>query len=100
MGKTQKWLAGETNIAKTVINSGISRNSSPSVDTALKIAQTLGVSVEYLVTGKDGLENNARELLIAFNNLNDDGQTAAIDAVKGLYTSFGKKDKTSAQESA
>jgi hypothetical protein len=33
-GKSQKWLAGVSNVGKTVINSGIARKSSPSVDDA------------------------------------------------------------------
>lgn len=34
------------------ISKGIRENNMPSVDTAFRIAQVLGVSVEYLVTGK------------------------------------------------
>ena len=41
------------------ITKGIKNNNIPSGETAVKIAERLGVTVEYLVTGKDSLTNNA-----------------------------------------
>ena len=52
-GKTRKWLAAEVGIDVSTIGSGLKRDSTPQVDLALKIADTLGVAVEYLVTGKN-----------------------------------------------
>jgi len=87
---SQKWLADVSMVGKTAINSGISRKSSPSADNAFRIAQALGTSIEYLITGKDpaGLRQDEREILNAFNNLNGEGKRAAIGAVTGLAVAF------------
>jgi hypothetical protein len=41
-------------VGKTVINSGISRLSSPSVDYAYSVSKVLNISIEELVDGKAG----------------------------------------------
>ncbi|MBQ9207501.1 MAG: helix-turn-helix transcriptional regulator [Treponema sp.] len=51
LGMTNKALAEKVGIAASNIGKGIRQKSSPSADTAVKIANILGVSVEYLVTG-------------------------------------------------
>jgi hypothetical protein len=55
-GKTQKWLANESKVGKTVINSGISRLSSPTVDNAYSISKVLNTTIEELVDGEAGAE--------------------------------------------
>ena len=52
-GLSRKYLAEKCGFDATLLAKGISRGSTPSADTAVKIASVLGVSVEYLVTGKD-----------------------------------------------
>ena len=52
LGMTGKALAEKAGIAASSIAKGKSLGSSPSADTAVKIAKILGVSVEYLVSGK------------------------------------------------
>ena len=52
-GKTKKELAIITGIKEHTLHKGFERKSSPSADTALKIAKVLNVSIEYLITGKD-----------------------------------------------
>ena len=51
LGMTNKSLAEKVGFAASNIGKGIQKHSSPSADTAVKIAKILGVSVEYLVTG-------------------------------------------------
>ena len=51
LGKNRTYLANKCDFSLTNINLGIKRGSTPSADTAVKIAQVLGVSVEYLVNG-------------------------------------------------
>ena len=53
LGKNRTYLAEKCDFSLSNFNLGIKRNSTPSADTAVKIASVLGVSVEYLVTGKD-----------------------------------------------
>lgn len=52
LGMTNKALAEKVGIAASNIGKGIKMGSSPSAETAVKIANVLNVSVEYLVTGK------------------------------------------------
>lgn len=53
LGMTNKALAEKVGIAASNIGKGIKMGSSPSAETAVKIANVLNVSVEYLVTGKN-----------------------------------------------
>jgi len=54
LGKSQKWLAEASKVGKTVINSGITRKSSPSADNAYAIARVFEVSIEELLDNKEG----------------------------------------------
>jgi transcriptional regulator with XRE-family HTH domain len=54
LGLTVKELSAKTGIAKGTLDCYLGvRASMPPADIAVKIANTLGVSVEYLVTGKE-----------------------------------------------
>ena len=59
LGKNRAFLATKCGFSLTNINLGIKRGSTPSAETAVKIADILEVSVEYLVTGKNsaGIKN-------------------------------------------
>ena len=50
---SRKDLAQRAGFAVSGISLGISNNSVPSADVAVRIAKVLNVSVEYLVTGKN-----------------------------------------------
>ncbi|MBR5400768.1 MAG: helix-turn-helix transcriptional regulator [Treponema sp.] len=50
-------LARKCNFSVTNIGQGIKSGSTPSADTAVKIASVLGVTVEYLVTGSNSPSN-------------------------------------------
>jgi len=54
LGKSQTWLAEESNVGKTVINSGIARKSSPTADNAYAIARVFEVSIEELLDNGAG----------------------------------------------
>ena len=59
-----KEISAEVGISNNTFLSYInSRNVMPNVETAVKIAKVLDVSVEYLVTGEDYLNNSKTELL-------------------------------------
>lgn len=53
IGMTNKALAEKVGFDPSNIGRGIRFKSSPSADTAVKIAKVLNVSVEYLVNGTD-----------------------------------------------
>jgi len=56
LGKSQKWLAEMSNVGKTVINSGMTRKSSPSADNAFAIARVFEVSIEELLDKEAGVD--------------------------------------------
>lgn len=53
LGMSNRTLAKKAGFDPSNIGRGIRLKSSPSVETAVKIAEVLNVSVEYLVYGKD-----------------------------------------------
>ena len=55
-----KELAAKTGIKKNTIDNYLSvRGRMPAADVAVRIAKVLGISVEYLVTGTEIIENKA-----------------------------------------
>ena len=65
---SRKELAQKAGFAVSGISLGITHNSIPSADVAVRIASVLNVSVEYLVTGKAG-NANAPDLSPRLNHL-------------------------------
>ena len=61
-GMERKALSLEANCDPSNIGKGIKENRLPSAETAVKIAKCLGVSVEYLVTGKSDSPSAMSEL--------------------------------------
>lgn len=59
LGMTNKALAEKVGITASNIGKGQKQGSSPSAETAVKIAKVLGVSVEYLVTGSQPSEKTS-----------------------------------------
>ena len=89
-GLEQKELAYKANISLRNIENYLRENASiPSADKAVQIAQVLGVTVEYLVTGKDsqtkssilffnGIDNEYQQLLKSLKNLSKVKQRIVI----------------------
>jgi transcriptional regulator with XRE-family HTH domain len=68
-----------------VITAWLTRGTVPRADTALAIANYLGVSVSWLITGRDeqGLTLKERNLLVKYRSLDERGQyevNALLDA--------------------
>ena len=60
-GMLVKELAAKSGVNKYSIDNYLNaRGQLPSVEAGLKIAQALGVSVEYLVTGKDTVQKSVQ----------------------------------------
>ena len=53
---SRKELADRASFAVSGISLGLSHDSVPSADVAVRIAEVLGVSVEYLVTGREPVD--------------------------------------------
>jgi len=96
-GLEQKELAHKANISLRNIENYLRENASvPSADKAVRIAQVLGVTVEYLVTGTDsitkssvtnlyGIDNEIHQLLKSLKNLSKTKQQIIIKNALNLY---------------
>ncbi len=99
-----KELSAQTGISKRTLDSYLdSREVIPSADHAVVIAQALGVTVEYLVNGKDSrserlLEPEARKLLTLYEILDvKDKQIVMtmIESMASRYANDGGTGKSS-----
>ena len=61
-GITKKSLSTEAGFDPSNISKGLKKNNMPSAETAVKIAEILGVSAEFLVTGKTNYKNDTLSL--------------------------------------
>ncbi len=94
-----KELAIKAGLHPSSISNYIRENSSvPSADIAVKIAGALGVSVEYLVTGKDSRPSKAftlppkqRKVLDAISSFDDTDLDAIIALANALKKRYPKK---------
>jgi transcriptional regulator with XRE-family HTH domain len=91
-GLTVKELSAKTRIAKRTLDCYLrSRASMPPVDAALRIAEALGVSVEYLVTGHDSRAKplspanpSIRLVLQILEELDDEGRETVLGLARVL----------------
>jgi transcriptional regulator with XRE-family HTH domain len=98
-GMEQKELAAQTGISLKTIENYLKQGSSmPSADKAVRIAQALGVSVEYLVTGGENfretppihLSPELYRLLKSINKLTNHDQHIVIDTALHLSEAMNK----------
>lgn len=92
-GINRTYLAKECGFSLTNIGQGIKLGSTPSAETAVKIAKVLDVSVEYLVTGVDNSKKreNAEldELIRDIRHLSSDDLSLARSVVHRLSVPAG-----------
>jgi len=90
-----KELAKRSGVKKQTIDSYLrEKNNIPSVEAGVKIAQALGVSVEYLVTGNEKKQskelkkiNNDIQIIVKLaEQLDDDKRKFVIDFIKLMKT--------------
>jgi transcriptional regulator with XRE-family HTH domain len=95
----QKELAYQAKIPLRSLEAYLRKDSSmPSADKAVRIAQALGVSVEYLVTGHETrhkvsqmpISPKTRALVQASEELDEDGRDIVLVLAKSLKTGHGK----------
>ncbi len=60
LGMEKKELAKKAIIKEQTLHKAFERDSAPSADTAVKIANVLGVSVEYLVSGSNPSKDKSK----------------------------------------
>ncbi len=90
VGISQKELAERAGIKKRAFDMYVGlQGSMPPADAAVRIAQELGISVEYLVTGREPEKNasmpaDERKLLEAFEKLDQRDRAAVINLAQFL----------------
>lgn len=104
-GVSQSDLARQTGISKTTLNSMLSRDvSKVDIEMFLAICRVLGCQPDEFYQSKNiapisnsppELSSSERQLLDDFRLLNDEGQAAAIGAVKAfsMLDQYKKSDK-------
>ena len=100
-GINKKTLAYDAGFDASNITKGIKNNNIPSAETAVKIAQVLGVSVEYLVNGVDSsfpktLKPEVAEIVEEINHLEKEDLEAIkyiIKMRKAIKKSLAKSGK-------
>jgi transcriptional regulator with XRE-family HTH domain len=91
-----KELADKTGISKRAIDHYLAeKHTEPTAETAVKIAKELGVSVEYLVTGKnssvpDNINPDVIELIKDVNHLPSEDIAFVKEMVRRLKLSTNK----------
>jgi transcriptional regulator with XRE-family HTH domain len=88
-GMLVKELAAKSGVSKYSLDNYLNaRGQIPSVESAVRIAQTLGVSVEYLVTGKDAnnpqLSSEARTIGRLADQLDEADRHFILDFIRWL----------------
>jgi transcriptional regulator with XRE-family HTH domain len=77
-----------TNIKQSTVSTWRRRKSFPRADEAVKIAESLHTSVEYLVTGQDKkyapCTADSLEIAVAADGLDEEGKRIALTVVKSL----------------
>jgi len=72
LGLTQKEFAAKAGIKKRALDAYLrSQQSMPPADTAVKMASALGISVEYLITGKEYYQTVDISKYLQFRDLLD-----------------------------
>lgn len=102
LGMTNKALAEKAGFDASNIGRGLRLNSSPSVETAVKIAKILNVSVEFLVTGEDSQnagftpENLNRlkkysEIVQKLDALPEKSRNSIINLIKNVSADYSRQ---------
>jgi len=97
----QKDLAKKTGLSLKTIENYVKKGASvPSADKAVMIAQALGVSVEYLVTGKKdatydrtNIQTRNKTIIATLAELNSDNYEVIVSIAKVLLTLQLRKAK-------
>lgn len=93
-GIKQADLSRKTGLSTALISNYMTGKASPSLDYALKIANALGITLDYLVGRKsDSLSKVQMALLYDFDLLNEEGQNVLTVVLNSLKVSHGKNSK-------
>jgi len=80
---THEWIAGKIGVPLSTFRKWMTRKTYPNLKEGTEIANLLGVSAEYLVTGitSENLNDTERKLITAYRKLNSADKENALLAV-------------------
>jgi transcriptional regulator with XRE-family HTH domain len=97
IGLSQKEFAVKAGIKKRALDAYLrTQQSMPPADTAVKIASTLGLSVEYLITGKEYRQSTDISKYLQFKDILDDLATLpceTLEPIKAVIKSFADSER-------
>jgi transcriptional regulator with XRE-family HTH domain len=101
IGLNQKEFAAKLGIKKRTLDSYLgAQQSIPPADTAVKIAAALGLSVEYLVTGREYKQNVDISRYLQFRDILDDLAVLPdeiLDSVKAMIKTAADSERKKRQ---
>jgi len=97
IGLTQKEFAAKAGIKKRALDAYLrTQQSMPPADTAVKIASVLGISVEYLITGKEYRQTVDISNYLQFKDVLDDLallNTETLEPIKAVIKAFADSER-------
>ena len=86
MELTQQQLAEALGVTAQHISAVEKDKRAPSLDSLARLAEELGVTVDFLVTGKEGVITDTIPAIRADKKLNIEMKRALITLIRALYT--------------
>jgi len=97
MGLTQKEFAAKAGIKKRALDAYLrTQQSMPPADTAVKMASVLGISVEYLITGKEYRQSVDISGYLQFKDVIDDLAVLpaeTLEPIKAVIKAFADSER-------
>jgi len=97
IGLNRKEFAAKVGIKKRALDAYLGpQQSMPPADTAVKIASVLGISVEYLITGKEYRQSVDISDYLQFKDVLDDLAilpAETLDPIKAVIKSFADSER-------
>jgi len=86
MKLTQQQLGDALGVTAQHVSAVEKDKRAPSLDSLLRLAEELGVSIDFLVTGKEGVITDTIPAIRADKKLNIEIKRALITLIRAIYT--------------